>query len=351
MTLDTDARALLREPPSTRYQGSKRKLLKWIGAKLHSIPFDTVLDCFGGTASVAYLFKTWGKSVVCNDVLRCNAEVAKALIEPPAQPLTEHAVVRLLRPDSSRRYDDVISRNFSGIYFTDSENAWLDVVAQNIASLPMLQQPRAYFALFQACLRKRPYNLFHRRNLYMRTADVQRGFGNKATWDAPFEQHFRAALAELQRAEFDAGVPCRATCGDALECAGEFDLVYIDPPYMNARGLGVDYQQFYHFLEGLVDYSHWESRIDRTRKHLPFRREPSPWCDPAQIYQAFEQLFARHAQATLVVSYRSDGIPSESELTALLRRFKPRVELLHYGKYQYALSKNRRSRELLLIGH
>ena len=350
MPADMDAPALSREPPSTRYQGSKRKLLIWIAAQLRGIRFDTVLDCFGGTASVSYLFKSWGKQVVCNDLLRCNAEVARALIEQPGDPLTDEQVSTLLQQDSDRRYDDVIARNFSGIYFTDAENAWLDVVVQNIAGLSGSPRSQAYFALFQACLRKRPYNLFHRRNLYMRTADVARGFGNKATWDAPFDQHFRSALAELRQAVFDSGVPCRAICGDAVECTGKFDLVYIDPPYMNGRGVGVDYQQFYHFLEGLTDYAGWEPRIDRTRKHLPFRREPSPWCDPARILGAFEQLFARHAQATLVVSYRSDGIPSESALVELLSRFKSRVALVHYGKYQYALSRNRRSRELLLIG-
>jgi hypothetical protein len=39
----------------------------------------------------------------------------------------------------------------------------------------------AYSALCQACLAKRPYNLFHRANLYMRTQDVERSFGNKTT--------------------------------------------------------------------------------------------------------------------------------------------------------------------------
>ncbi len=43
------------------------------------------------------------------------------------------------------------------------------------------------WALFQSCISKRPYNLFHRKNLYVRTADVKRNFGNKTTWDKPFE--------------------------------------------------------------------------------------------------------------------------------------------------------------------
>ena len=33
-------------PPSTRYQGSKQKLLPWIWGNLSKIPFHTVLDAF-----------------------------------------------------------------------------------------------------------------------------------------------------------------------------------------------------------------------------------------------------------------------------------------------------------------
>jgi len=52
------------------------------------------------------------------------------------------------------------------------------------------EQAIAYFALFQACIIKRPYNLFHRKNLYVRMAKVKRSFGNKKTWDSSFEEMF-----------------------------------------------------------------------------------------------------------------------------------------------------------------
>ena len=89
----------------------------------------------------------------------------------------------------------------------------------------------------------------------MRTADVNRSFGNKATWDTPFEAHFRKFAAEANHAVFDSGLPCRALCLDALEVPGRYDLVYIDTPYVNRAGTGVDYLDFYHFLEGIVDSS------------------------------------------------------------------------------------------------
>jgi len=43
--------------PSTRYQGSKYKILKWIDYYTKDLKFDFVLDAFGGTGCVGYMFK------------------------------------------------------------------------------------------------------------------------------------------------------------------------------------------------------------------------------------------------------------------------------------------------------
>ena len=43
--------------PSTRYQGSKRRLSAWLHAQFKKLEFDSALDVFSGSGSVAYLFK------------------------------------------------------------------------------------------------------------------------------------------------------------------------------------------------------------------------------------------------------------------------------------------------------
>lgn len=340
-----------KSPPATRYQGSKFKLLPALQVYFEELEFTTALDAFSGTACVSYLLKNLGKQVTANDCLRSNRLVARALIENQNTVLDEDLIDRLIQPQPGVAYEDFIESTFEDIYFTSAENRWLDVVAQNIPRLEdRYQRAIAYYALFQACTAKRPYNLFHRRNLYMRTADVRRSFGNKSTWDAPFEELFRKFVAVANEAVHDSGVPCAAVCHDVHEFEGAFDLVYIDPPYINGKGVGVDYGDFYHFLEGLTDYPAWESRIDRSRKHLPMHRKGSPWTDPHRIHSAFAELFERFAAATLVVSYRSDGIPSIAELKEILQRFKSNVRVVRLGRYQYALSKNSQSNEILLIG-
>jgi len=340
-----------RTPPSTRYQGSKFKLISWLWESVANLRFQTALDAFGGTGSVAYLLKTHGKAVTYNDYLRSNYLIGRALIENDHEKLNDDDVAFALERHSDCRYDDFVRRTFKDIYFTDDENEWIDVVCQNIYQIESTyKQAIAFFALFQSCVVKRPYNLFHRRNLYMRTAEVDRTFGNKRTWDRSFEAHFREFVSEANAAVFDVGVRCRASCFDAVKVEGDFDLVYIDTPYVSKRGVGVDYLDFYHFLEGLADYSHWPSRIDYSRKHLPIKIERSPWADKRQIGSQFRQLFERFRDSILVVSYRSDGVPSESQLVDLLREYKCDVRLIHYGEYKYVLSKDGDSKEILLIG-
>lgn len=98
-------------------------------------------------------------------------------------------------------------------------------------------------------------------------------------------------------------------------------------------------------------YDDWARHLDRRSRHLRLRPQRSAWIDKHRIYDAFDRLFARFRQSVLVVSYRSDGIPSETELVDLLRRYKPRVRVEHFGQYKYVLSTNSESKEILLIGH
>jgi adenine-specific DNA methylase len=342
---------LTRQFPSTRYQGSKLKLADWIWQHIVDLGFQTCLDAFGGTGVIAYYFKQAGKQVTYNDLLRFNHLIGRALIENNDVYLTADEVDWLLRTHPRMVYPCFIQKNFHNIYFTDEENIWLDRVITNIRQLGNSYKfALAFFALCQACVVKRPFNLFHRKNLYLRLADVERSFGNKTAWDRPFETWFRAFVEEANQAVFDNGQANRALNFDAAEAPGEYDLVYIDPPYISKRGIVVDYLDFYHFLEGLTIYDEWRNHIDYQSKHHRLQRRSNQWLDKNQIHAAFDRLFQRYQHSIIVVSYRSDGIPSEAELASLLQQYKPEVRVEHFGQYQYVLSKNAKSKEILLVG-
>src|SRR3990172_10865723 len=335
--------------PSTRFQGSKLKIADWIWDAIKDLDFKTALDAFGGTGCVGYMLKEKGKQVTYNDILKFNWYIGLALIENDSVKLTENDIDLLLTKHGKIKYPTFVYDTFKDIYFTDDENQWLDMAITNIGLLDdIYKKALAYFALCQACISKRPFNLFHRKNLYLRFSDVERNFGNKATWDTPFEVHFRKFVDEANQAVFSNGQQNKAINLDVFDIEGEFDLVYIDTPYISKKGVGVDYFGFYHFMDGLVNYSKWSEMIDYRTKHRRLKGNGSVWIDKKQIHLAFDRLFEKFKDSILVVSYRSDGIPSIEEIKNLMMKNNLRVEELRRTNYKYVLSNNH-SEEVLLI--
>jgi len=337
--------------PSTRYQGSKSKLVEWIWGQIVGLNFTSCLDAFGGTGVVAYQLKQAEKQVTYNDLLRFNYYFGVALIENSHVRLDEDDIKWVLARHPEITYPRFVQDNFHDIYYTDEENAWID---QTVANIRHISDPYkfalAFFALCQACIIKRPYNLFHRKNLYIRFAEVERSFGNKTTWDRPFDEWFKIFVEEANRAVFDNGQVNFALNSDAVELSGEYDLVYVDTPYIPIHGAPVDYLGFYHFLEGLAMYDKWEGHIDHKSKHRRLIPRQNDWSNKNRIYTAFDRLFNKYKESIMVVSYRSDGIPSEFELVSLMKKYKQNVRVEHFGQYKYVLSNNTESRELLIIG-
>jgi len=339
--------------PSTRYMGSKNKIADWIWANIKHLDFHTCLDAFGGTGTIAYYLKHKNKEVVYNDVLNFNYHFGTALVENNVMKLSDADIDYILTSHPENEYPNIVETNFSDIYYTHDENIWIDRTITNIRNInDRYKKSIAFFALAQACIVKRPYNLFHRKNLYIRLADVKRSFGNKASWDKPFEEWFRIFAMEANDAVFGSDCSCRAICSDALEIEGAFDLVYVDTPYISKKGVPVDYADFYHFLEGLCFYDKWEGNIDSSSKHKRLKKDitQNPWTDKKQIYLAFDRLFEKYQDSIIVVSYRSDGIPSIEELQKMLEKYKKKVVVNCYGKYKYVLSTNKKSQEILLVG-
>jgi len=334
--------------PSTRFQGSKTKLVNWIWDNTKNLEFETMVDLFGGTGSVGYMFKQKGKRVFYNDYLKFNYLTGVALIENSDTKLTDDDLGFILAKHKNVKYPDFIQRTFKNIYYTDEENRWLDIVSTNIGKVKdKYKQALAYFSLFQSCIIKRPYNLFHRKNLYIRKANVERSFGNKTTWDKPFREHFLNFAKEVNEAIFDNGKKNIALNQDAFDFNRKADLIYIDTPYISNRGIGVDYIDFYHFLEGLCDYNNWINHVDYDSKHRKFKNKKSIWTDRNLIYNAFNKIFEKFQNNTLAISYRSDGIPSVEEIVSLLKKYKKNISIKQRA-YKYALN-HHKTYEVLFI--
>lgn len=340
--------------PATRYQGSKRKMLGDLKKRFEEMEFRTALDLYSGTGSVTLLLRLLGKSVASNDYLLFNQSCARLF-----QSLTPKDLARANRKDLAWLIHEaplhatpIVAEQFESVFFLSEENEQIDRFCQNISQFNGALRDLYTYAFGQALLKKRPYNLFHRANLGMRTKDVKRSFGNAKTWETAALEHAKRAIDELKKFPFQVNPQFPEVYGvntlvvDNLPRS--FDVVYLDPPYLNGKGQGVDYSDFYGFLDGLCDYSLF-SACDVGYPHKPVHKQPSSWLKTDSALWELDKIGEHYGRSTLVMSYRSDGQPSLQEIVGVLKKGGREVDLYTLGGYKYALSQSVTSDECIIV--
>jgi adenine-specific DNA methylase len=179
--------------------------------------------------------------------------------------------------------------------------------------------------------------------------DVERSFGNKTTWDTPFVTHYKNFIEEANNAVFSNGKTNISLNDNIFDLRNHYDLVYIDTPYISDGGVSVDYLDFYHFLEGIVNYDNWANLIDEKSKHKRLKLNGSDWTSPLKIEQSFERLINQFRDSTLVISYRSDGIPNIDKIVYFMETNNKSVTIYESRVMKYVLS-TKKSTEVLIIG-
>jgi adenine-specific DNA methylase len=338
--------------PSTRYSGSKRRFVDWISETLSPLSFDSVLDVFGGTASVSLLFKQQGKKVHYNDILSFNQIIGTALIEN-SNTIVSESDLKNIFSSKLNSGKGTIETLYSSIFYLDEENRWLDTFIQKVQTIDN-KYKRAIIlsALFQACLSKRPFNLFHRANLNLRTNDVKRNFGNKTTWEKPFEDLIKKFVFEYNQAVIDNGTKCKVIGGyNGLYCPNGVDLVYLDPPYFSKNNnSGLNYHFYYSFLEGIANYDKWTDLVIDTYSIIPKIKQKKAidsFICKEKITVSIEKLIERFQNNIIVMSYLDEGIPDEQTIISIFRKYGKKVKVTR-RLHKYALS-NSFKNELLFI--
>lgn len=318
---------------------------------LRPFNFHTVLDGFGGTASVSLLFKAMGKQVYFCDALTSNTISARALLKNrfPLETIHEgHQFISKILP-----MQGMVTQTFTGKYFTDAENNWIDGAVYNIEELDTRAEKDLYlYCLFQSCLMKRPFNLFHRANLNLRTTEnIKRSFGNLTTWNHPFDDLMKQHLLAVNDSKWcSCYEPVIYDATDVFNVKPEYDLVYLDPPYVDMSGRCDDYLKRYHFLEGLSDVGNWEQKIDISKKNLPMYedRRIKDWNDKRRNKDLLFQLIDIHKHSIVALSYISDAHPNQDDLVSYFKSKFRYVQLSSY-KLSHALSAGKKI-EILVVG-
>lgn len=341
--------------PVTRYYGSKRRVVEkiWNALTEYNIEFDTTLDLFGGTGIVSYYMAKRGKTVVYNDILSFNCEIAKALLLSPRGVFSEAKALRLFQREPNREYQTIIEDNFDNIYYPREENRIIDTVVQNIAYLDDIEKSSAYYVLFQSCMIKRPFNIFHRKNLNLRTGFTKANFGNKTTWEQSFESLFMKFTRELNEFQFDELPPVEVLNMSALKCNRNADLVYIDTPYFSEKQTtAITYHNRYHFLEGLMHYEDIPNQINQAKANKEIKFGENTEFEKRSNYLSnLRTLLVRHQHSIIVMSYTSAGFPCIDELCDIIHQYKNQVLVCNLGNHPFALNRNNYDRqEVLIIG-
>lgn len=336
--------------PTTRYYGSKRRLLLWIHAVTSELEFETVFDRFGGTSSVSLLFQSMGKKVIFHDALNFNTISANALLA--IEPVKKDKVSVLF--DEVKPVSSFITKKFKNIYYSHQENRWLDGAVQKLENHSIADNNAYWYCLFQACLKKRPFNTFHRANYYLRTADVKRNFGNLTTWNKSFKEHIDIANYELNTFVSNKAKRCQpAIVLPNKNLNNQYidaDLIYLDPPYIGNTSNTDNYHKKYHFLEGMTKYNDWHDLIDESKKIKSIKtpKHIEDWHDKTKFKDLLFAEIKEYRHKIVMLSYQTNGYPDKDCIYDFFVSLFDNVHI--YNKpFSHALSKQEKI-EIIIIG-
>lgn len=333
--------------PSTRYMGSKEKLLPHIQHIASKFEFSSAADLFSGSGVVGYMFKGMEKQVLSNDYMAMGATVTKAIIENNSVTLTDKEINRLF--EANPKADNFVQRTFQGLYYTDDENEVIDLVRSNIKKIRNPHKKAiAMSALIRACLKKRARGIF--------TYTGLRYDDGRADLRMSMEQQIRNAAEIINNAVFDNGCENKSRRGDAMTSPFKADLVYLDPPYYSPHSDN-EYVRRYHFVEGLA--CDWKGvQMQEHLKTKKFKNYPTPFSSRIGARDAFDKLFRRLQDSIILLSYSSNSLPTKDEIAELMGKYKTHIEVQEIDyRYSFANQGNKKDdnrnavKEYLFVGY
>jgi adenine-specific DNA-methyltransferase len=321
-----------------RYIGNKTRLLGFIhrGLRARGILPGRAVDPFSGTASVGRALKRWGHSVAASDIMMYGYVFARAYIEVVAPPRFDaiagttggpelrHVLAWLntLPPRPGFIHEHYSPGGSAGathgrMYFTPDNAGRIDAARDCIEA--WFRDGRigqdGYHTLLAALIE---------------AADrVANTTGVYAAFVKSWQSNAHRPLQLRPHVHFN-GNHCSAALRDAcaaVEEAGEFDLLYLDPPY-NAR----QYASYYHIPE-LIARGWYAEPVQLRGKTglIDDGSQRSDWSSSRRCEAVFERLVASARCRHIVMSYNAEGIIPEPTIERVLKQHGRRATYARYG--------------------
>jgi len=287
-----------------KYLGSKRALLPPIVEAVKALLPDGghVCDLFSGSARVGHALKSEGFRVWSNDHNAYAHTLATAYVEADREIWSDRAAAVLAELSDTRPEPGWFTQTFceNARFFHPENGARIDAMRDRIEVMGLDPELKAIALV----------SLMEAADRVDSTAGVHMAY--MKAWAPRALNPLTLRMPDILSGV--AAGPCRATQGDALDIAAQFDgdLVYLDPPYNQHSYLGN-----YHVWESLVlwdkpeTYGVANKRIDvRTRKSA-FNSKPG-------IGPALEAVIGEIRAPNLIVSFNDEGYLSRDRLVEML---------------------------------
>src|SRR5574344_1302383 len=306
--------------PEPQYLGAKYKLLGWIKKY---IPTDvrTAFDAFGGSQSVAFMFKQMGLTTYTNDFLNCNNQIGKSLIENKKEILTEADVEVLFDKNSDSSKYNLMSELYTGLFFEDTDSLFIDAFRSNVSKLDNpYKQALALTVMNRSLTRKVTMGHFAHTQALIYASDPKRIKRNRSLI-RPIKELFLELLPIYNNAIFDNHRENQSFNDNIINLLPQLqkvDLVYFDPPYCDSHA---DYQSFYHLLETYTEYWTDKKFVNGVKRYEPKRY--SGFDVKNEVIDNFERLFELSKDIPYwLISYNNRSYPDIQTFEKIIEKYK-----------------------------
>jgi len=317
--------------PSSRYMGSKNKIIDDLFKVFANLEFETALDLFSGSGSVSYLFKCMGKKVISNDYLAFSSNIAKAIISNNKIKLSDKDLDNLVK--APKEYDKFVQTKFNKIFFSKSDNNFIDIVRHNIGNLKNgYKKSIALASLIKACQKKQPRGLF--------TFVGFRYDDGRLDLKKTMNEQFLDAVKVFNEAIFNNGKKNTVSNNDFQKVKKNADLIYIDPPYFSKLSDN-QYVRRYHFLEGIA--KNWKGlTIQENSVVKKFKKYPSMFDTEEGSKLAISYLIRKYSKSIIIFSYSSNSLPNLNYFQQEGKKNKMKVDVKKI-KHTYSFGTQKKS--------
>jgi adenine-specific DNA-methyltransferase len=313
-----------------RYIGNKTRLLGFIRRVMRArgITTGTAIEPFSGTASVARAMKRWGFRVTAADIMEYGYIFGRAYVEIPREPDFSRLLPTLGRSKSDLRtvlsFLEKIPLDPSFIHEHYSPAGHEGGVHGRMYFLP---QTAARIDSIRVRIEEwYRGGVIDRDGYHVLLASLIEGADRVANTTGVYAAFVKAWQPNSKRAfrmryrPPISGPECQALRVDAnqlIRDAGEFDILYLDPPYNDRQ-----YAGYYHIPELLATGWFGDPVVTRGKTGLIADREKrSAWSSRRRSAAAFEELLATAQCKHIIMSYNAEGLIRTETIERLLKKY------------------------------